>query len=182
MIGKTMQTIGKTARQYKLSRSTLLYYDRTGLLRPVGRSASGYRLYSRKDLARLEKIAFFRRTGLGLKEIARLLESPASELQATLERQLVQLDERMYSLRSQQQLILQILRKDNLPRMRGMDKDRWTELLRAVGLDDAAMRQWHAAFERLTPEGHHDFLAALGLAEAEITSIRQWARCVPEVP
>ncbi len=174
-----MQTISKTARQFKLSRTTLLYYDRIGLLRPSLRSKAGYRLYRRADLARLEKIVFFRGTGLGLKEIARLLESGASELQTLLERQLLRLDERIRALRGQQQVILQILRKGNLPQMRGMDITRWSALLRSVGLDDARMRQWHEGFERLTPAGHRDFLAALGLNESEIESIRRWAAGAP---
>ncbi len=174
-----MLTIGKTARRFGLSRTTLLYYDRIGLLRPSLRSRAGYRLYSRTDIVRLEKIAFFRGTGLGLKEIGRLMESGASELQALLERQLLHLDERIRALRGQQQVILQILRKANLPQMRGMDIARWSALLRSVGLDDARMRQWHAGFERLTPEGHGDFLAALGLNEAEIAAIRAWSRSAP---
>jgi hypothetical protein len=57
-----------------------------------------------------------------------------------------------------------------------MDKARWTELLRSVGLDDAAMRRWHAEFERITPDGHLDFLSALGLEEKEIAAIRRWSK------
>ena len=40
---------GELAKSAGLSRSTLLYYDRLGLLRPVGRSESNYRLYSATD-------------------------------------------------------------------------------------------------------------------------------------
>jgi DNA-binding transcriptional MerR regulator len=41
-----MHTIGQAAKHANLSRSTLLYYDRIGLLRPSGRSRAGYRLYN----------------------------------------------------------------------------------------------------------------------------------------
>ena len=40
-----MHTAGKLARRYALSRSTLLYYHRIGLLVPSGRSAANYRVY-----------------------------------------------------------------------------------------------------------------------------------------
>ena len=39
-----MQTISQAAKKFKLSRSTLLYYDRIGLLRPTERTAAGYRI------------------------------------------------------------------------------------------------------------------------------------------
>jgi len=39
-----MFLITELARKHGLSRSTLLYYDRIGLLTPSGRSEAGYRL------------------------------------------------------------------------------------------------------------------------------------------
>jgi DNA-binding transcriptional MerR regulator len=42
-------SISKLARAFGLSRSTLLYYDRIGLLAASGRTGSGYRCYSEKD-------------------------------------------------------------------------------------------------------------------------------------
>ena len=50
--GSTVTTITRLAKQFKLSRSTLLYYDRIGLLRPSGRSPSNYRLYTGSDRQR----------------------------------------------------------------------------------------------------------------------------------
>ena len=64
----------------------LHHYDRLGLLKPSGRSDSGYRLYRDRDLARLEQIVVLKFLGLPLKQIGRLLkrESPLVE---TLRRQ-----------------------------------------------------------------------------------------------
>ena len=69
-----MLTIGQLARRFELSRSTLLYYDSIGLLSPSGRSRANYRLYSDDDVRRMEAIAGYRRAGLPLADIARLLE------------------------------------------------------------------------------------------------------------
>jgi DNA-binding transcriptional MerR regulator len=64
----------------------LHHYDRLGLLKPSGRSNSGYRLYRDRDLVRLEQIVVLKFLGLPLKQIGRLLkrESPLAE---TLRRQ-----------------------------------------------------------------------------------------------
>ena len=59
----------------------LHHYDRLGLLKPSGRSDSGYRLYRDCDLARLEQIVVLKFLGLPLKQIGRLLkrELPLAE-------------------------------------------------------------------------------------------------------
>ena len=80
-----MQTysISKIARACGLSRSTLLYYDRLVLLKPSGRTGSGYRYYTEADRKRLERIGDFREAGLALKEIRDVLSSggkPGTEL------------------------------------------------------------------------------------------------------
>jgi DNA-binding transcriptional MerR regulator len=51
-----MYTIGQVAKKYSLSRSTLIYYDRVGVLNPSGRSESNYRLYSDHDLEKMDRI------------------------------------------------------------------------------------------------------------------------------
>jgi hypothetical protein len=51
--------------------------------------------------------------------------------------------------------------------------DEWVKRLRAIGLDDAAMRNWHSMFESENPEGHQSFLEWLGLPAEKIAEIRQ---------
>lgn len=51
--------------------------------------------------------------------------------------------------------------------------DEWVRRFRAVGLDEAAMQNWHRLFERENPEGHQDFLEWLGLTVDKIREIRQ---------
>ncbi len=174
-----MLTISQAAKQFNLSRSTLLYYDRIGLLKPSARSASGYRLYNAADIRRLAKICFFRSTGVSLQQIARLLDTSQSALHEILERRLHELNETIRILRQQQEVIVKILGLDRLPeQIRGMNKDKWVELLRSIGMDEAQMHNWHVAFERMSPQGHHDFLTALGVAENDVLMIRKWSGSV----
>jgi DNA-binding transcriptional MerR regulator len=62
----------------------LHHYDRTGLLKPTGRTHAGYRLYGERDFARLQQILTLKFIGLPLGEIKRLLESRSLGLAETL--------------------------------------------------------------------------------------------------
>ena len=68
------------AKRFGLSRSTLLYYDSIGLLSPSERSDSNYRLYSGADVERMELIDVYRRAGLPLVDISRVLSSDPGTL------------------------------------------------------------------------------------------------------
>ncbi len=171
-----MFTIGQVAKKYRLSRSTLLYYDSIGLLSPSGRSESNYRLYSQTDLDRMGRIRLFRSAGLPLASIAALLDKQGSELDITLEQRLFSINNEIQALRNQQKVILKILEvEDFKPSTRVITKETWVSLLRAAGLDDEGMKNWHIEFEKASPEGHQDFLESIGIDEHEIGLIRQWS-------
>ena len=51
--------------------------------------------------------------------------------------------------------------------------ERWTEIMRAAGLSDEDMHNWHRQFERLEPDAHQEFLESLGIEANEIRSIRE---------
>jgi len=171
------ETVGRLAQRFGLSRTALLYYDRIGLLSPSGRSAAGYRLYSQADVSRLEKILLFREVGLPLEEIGPLLAAAPGSVGEALERRLQDVNREIASLRKQQRVILHLLQEGEAGRRaRTLDKAGWVELLRATGLDDQDMQRWHVEFERLAPGAHQDFLESLGIAEAEIASIRDRSR------
>ena len=57
-----------------------------------------------------------------------------------------------------------------------MTKEVWVSILKAAGLDDAGMKNWHIEFERTSPEAHQDFLESLGIEKHEVAAIRDWSR------
>lgn len=57
-----------------------------------------------------------------------------------------------------------------------LNKERWVEIMRAAGLSDQDMHNWHIQFERMEPEAHQEFLESLGIIAAEIEKIREWSR------
>jgi DNA-binding transcriptional MerR regulator len=168
--------ISELARMFGLSRSTLLYYDRIGLLRPSERSRANYRVYSNADRKRLDQICRYRRTGMPLETITAVLAAPRQKTVRALEQRLDALNREIQGLRAQQQTIVDLLKDASLlAGTRVLDKQRWVAVLRGAGLDDAAMCQWHVAFERMSPEAHQDFLESLGIDAVEIAEIRRWS-------
>jgi len=172
-----MLTIGQLAKKYALSRSTLIYYDKLGVLSPSGRSFSNYRLYSEADRKKLDRIMLFRSAGLSLETIAQLLGRQGGELAAALEQRLSSLNNEIQALRNQQKVILSLLEKTGAEHVaRVLDKATWVSILGAAGLDEAGMRQWHIEFEKTSPEAHQDFLESIGIGHEEIERIRAWSR------
>lgn len=169
-------TISALGRRFGVSRSTLLYYDKLGLLAPSGRTAAGYRLYSVADITRLTRIMELRAAGMPLEQIQSVLDSRSS-LSVLLQQQLLAVNAQMQLLREQQAVLLAMLGQ---PGEQGMalrlSKDAWTEMFRRIGMSDDEMWRWHAAFEQSRPEAHQLFLESLGVTASEITRIRQRSR------
>lgn len=172
-----MYTISQLAKRFGLSRSALLHYDAIGLLPASTRSASGYRLYTEQAVQRMTQIQAYRDAGLPLADIRTLLASGTDEPAAVLERHLQALNREISRMRQQQQVIVRLLGSASALRgSRAMSKERWVEMLRAAGLDEAGMRTWHREFEQHSPEAHQDFLESLGIGDAEIALIREHSR------
>ena len=135
-----MIRVSTLAAMFGLSRTTLLYYDRIGLLRPTARSGAGYRLYGEHKVERLRMICSYRSAGLSLQEIKLLLKRPDAPDERVLRQRLMQLDHEIGELRLQQRAILGILQSLGVTEsISAIDKDAWIEILRSCGLSDADM-------------------------------------------
>jgi DNA-binding transcriptional MerR regulator len=170
-------SISKLARACSLSRSTLLYYDRIGLLKPSGRTGAGYRYYTDVDQRRLERIGHFREAGLTLKEIRAVLSSGGKPGTRLLEQRMRETSESIVGLKNQQRLLAGMLRQvasGNRPPT--VDVKLWVKMLRAAGMDENAMHRWHVEFERRAPAGHQEFLLSLGLPPVEVEEVRGLSR------
>jgi DNA-binding transcriptional MerR regulator len=67
-------SIAEAAEISGLSAHTLRYYERAGLLEPVGRNGSGHRRYREADLERITFLARLRATGMPIREVRRYAE------------------------------------------------------------------------------------------------------------
>ncbi len=174
------QTITAFARRFGLSRGTLLYYDRIGLLKPAGTSVAGYRLYGERESRRMVRIERFRQAGLSLRVIRELLDgAQADQVNSALERRLAELDDEIAQLRVQKRLVVELLRRQGRTAGgSGVDVRQWVAMLAEAGVDEAGQWRWHAAFERDNPGAHQAFLESLGLPQEEVADIRRRSRTV----
>lgn len=69
-------TVNKLALLSGVSKRTLRYYDEIGLLKPARINSSGYRIYGRDEINRLQQILFFRTLEVSLEEIKAIITSP----------------------------------------------------------------------------------------------------------
>jgi DNA-binding transcriptional MerR regulator len=94
--GAPRLTISQLAALAQVTRDTLLFYDRIGLLTPAGRDANHYRYYSERELLKVNLIRTFQSLGMSLKDIRELLERRCPELV------LASLEDQMSAIKKQQ--------------------------------------------------------------------------------
>ncbi|WP_010247512.1 MerR family transcriptional regulator [Acetivibrio cellulolyticus] len=70
----TVHKLGKIAG---ISTRTLRYYDEIGILKPARISSSGYRIYGKAEVDRLQQILFYRELGVSLESIKDIVTSPS---------------------------------------------------------------------------------------------------------
>jgi MerR family transcriptional regulator, thiopeptide resistance regulator len=87
--------VGELARRTGLTVRTLHHYDEIGLLRPSQHSGAGYRLYTARDIARLQQIVSLRQLGFSLQEIRDCLDRPGYSPLEVVGRHLTQLREQI---------------------------------------------------------------------------------------
>ncbi len=76
-VNKKTMRIGELAKRSGLSRDTLRFYEKTGLLRPLRDSGNGYRDYGEHSLAQLELVQLCKSLGFSLDEIAEVMQRMA---------------------------------------------------------------------------------------------------------
>lgn len=143
-----MLRISELADSVGLSRSTLLYYEKRGLLRGQ-RQANGYRLYSDSDRQRLKLIQQLQAGGLSLSECLACLEGKLDRAlltrrHATLEREIA-------------------------------EKTQARDLLDAL-LGKASLKGWHETLERVAPDMHRAWLMTQGFSSADAAQVAKLSK------
>nr|WP_189180361.1 MerR family transcriptional regulator [Microbispora rosea] len=130
--------IGDVARRSGVSARMLRHYESLGLVRPTGRTGSGYREYSAEDIQRIFHIEILRSLGLSLREVGRALDDPGftpSELVHDLIRQTRE------RIAAETELLTRLLRIDAAEPADWEDVLRIVALLQALGSESAGKRQ-----------------------------------------
>lgn len=101
---ETEFSIQQAAQHTGLSIDTLRYYERIGLLEPVGRDQNGHRRYTQHDLAWIDLLLRLRDTGMPLAQMIRFAQlrrqgsATLTERRLMLEQHQQALEQRMQKL------------------------------------------------------------------------------------
>jgi DNA-binding transcriptional MerR regulator len=171
-----MYTIGRLASKFHVSRSTLLYYDSIGLLKPSARDANKYRMYSVEDYKRLEKIMVYREAGISLEKIQGILAAEQTSIINELEQRLKSLNDEINLLRQQQFYIISLLEQMDVISRHNVEKLKvLTEIMETSGVTGKSRWTFHNRLETAQPGCHQAFLEMLGFSPDEIKHCREWA-------
>ncbi|MEU8097800.1 MerR family transcriptional regulator [Streptomyces rubiginosohelvolus] len=164
--------IGEVARRSGVSARMLRHYESLGLVRPSGRTGSGYREYSGEDVRRIFHIESLRALGLSLREIGRALDDPGFTPSALVDDLI---------LRTRERIAAETELLTRLQRVRAADPAAWEDvlqvlaLLRALGSTSAGTRQRAAlaSVDEVPVEALAQ--AALGEGDPYVAGALRWA-------
>ena len=94
----------------QITRKTLFYYDRIGLLKPSDRKGvQNHKLYDISQKQRLADILKYRRAGLKIEEVRLILDSPECDVRTILEGALNRLDRQKKEKESQIRVLKELM-------------------------------------------------------------------------
>ncbi|MFC8131984.1 MerR family transcriptional regulator [Streptomyces sp. NPDC057302] len=130
--------IGEVARRSGVSARMLRHYESLGLVRPSGRTGSGYREYSDQDIRRIFHVESLRSLGLTLREIGRALDDGGFTPSALVGDLIRQTRDR---IAAETELLTRLRRIDAAEPAGWEDVLQVVALLQALGSPSAAARQ-----------------------------------------
>lgn len=110
-------TIGRVAKGAAVNIQTVRYYERIGILKPVARLDSGYRLYNDSAIRTLKFIKHAQELGFSLEEIQELLnlkaekKSKCKEVQGKAEAQIEAVEEKIRNLERIRNALSELVQK-----------------------------------------------------------------------
>lgn len=170
-------SVGRFARLAGVTIRTLRYYDEKGLLKPSAHRESGYRLYSLKDLVKLEQIVTLKFIGLSLEEIQDILRNGEPDLERILVLQQQIVDEKIRNLTA----VARALQKagESLRKNREADWNDFIHIIRAVKMENS--KKWTEQFYSEELQKKIEQRAASMTEEEMLDSQKQWHELIEEV-
>ncbi|MEV6756992.1 MerR family transcriptional regulator [Streptomyces sp. NPDC051214] len=166
--------IGEVARRSGVSARMLRHYESLGLVRPSGRTGSGYREYSGQDIRRIFHVESLRSLGLSLREIGRALDEPGFTPSALVGDLVLRTRER---IAAETELLTRLRRIDAADPADWEDVLQVVALLQALGSQSASARQRAAlASDEEVPVPVEALVeAALGETDPNVAGALRWA-------
>ena len=163
----------------KVTVRALHHYDHIGLLKPSGRTESGYRIYTEQDLVRLQQIVTLKFMGFPLERIKTILARPNFAVRKALGIQIEAVDAEIVRLRRASKAIRRLA--EALDRGGRVDWKKVINIMEAIHMSDEAKKEWTKKFfteadmkefeeigKKYTPETMQDYQ-------------KKWAALIAEV-
>ena len=110
-----LYTVGELCERCGVTRKTLFYYDRTGLLKPTRRvGPQSYKVYDCAAAERLSRILEYREAGLSIQEIRTLLDPQCTDRKSVLENALIRLERDMNQRMEQVGKLKDLIQKEGI--------------------------------------------------------------------
>ncbi|MFJ3981119.1 MerR family transcriptional regulator [Streptomyces fungicidicus] len=166
--------IGEVARRSGVSARMLRHYESLGLVRPSGRTGTGYREYSGEDIRRIFHIESLRTLGLSLREIGRALDDPGFQPSALVADLIRQTRER---IAAETELLTRLCRIDAAEPAGWEEVLHTVSFLQALGSKNADARQRAALASGDGVPAPVDALVEAVLSETEpnVAGALRWA-------
>lgn len=132
---------------------SLHYYDEIGLLKPTGRTEAGHRLYSEKDLLRLQQILTLKFLGFSLDVIKGIVLNKHFDIKSSLKIQAEMLVSESEKIKKAEKLIYFLL--NSLETDRKIDWKTVTKIIEVMQMSEMEQNQWEQKF--LNPNELRDF-------------------------
>lgn len=107
--------IGDAASRSGVPAKTIRYYESIGLIDPAERTATGYRVYSTRDVQTLRFIQRARNLGFSVKQVGELLalwqdrSRSSADVKALARAHLAEIDQRMAELQSMRETLTHLM-------------------------------------------------------------------------
>lgn len=158
-----MLSVSATAKIVGVARSTLLYYERKGVITPGRNSNNGYREYSRSDINKLLQLRQLQQAGFTLIESVEVVQGDLDP--SVIRERYLDLNNKIESMILAREIVKSLLSRTTGEKFPdGMNGD-----LEGI---------WHAAFEDKGADAHSEWLKQIGLSEKEALYTRWVTRSI----
>jgi len=162
-------SIQELTKETRVTVRTLRYYDQIDLLKPSGKTEGGHRLYSERDVIRLQQILFLKEMGFSLKEIMNILMTDEFSLRESLEKQLKFVQEEQKKFNRMERILQAVMYSAELE-----GELDWKIMFELIQLSRQSPRIREVFQKRVFSEDEQKLLRNLPNMSEEDEDVREW--------
>ncbi len=122
----------------------LQIYDKLGLLRPSHKTMHQYRMYSEKDILRLQQIVTLKFMGFSLEEISKIFSKPGFNVERSLRAQAQSIAERAKKLEHVSKLMHELAKQ--LESENTINWETTTKIIEVIQKGEISKDKWHESY------------------------------------